>query len=949
MADCGTVVGVRSLEIRLLGPVEVLLDGQPVPLGGRRQAALLALLALRQGRPVTVDALASELWHGQPPRGAAGTLRSYVSRLRHVLAGAAALTGGGSAYSLAATGEAVDAFRFERLVREGRAALGKGAVRRAAERFAEALSLWRGDPLAGLGSEGLLRLESERLAELRLDAAELRIEADLALGGAGGLIGELETLVHDHPYREGFWRQLMIALYRAERQADALAAYRRARAIFTSDLGLEPGERLRELEQAILRNQVPPPEPPEQRHNLPAPLTSFVGRQPELADVEQLLAASRLLTLTGPGGVGKTRLALEAAARVVADFPDGAFFCDLAPLSAPGLVPRTVARTLGVREHAQSEALPALAARLRTADLLLVLDNCEHVRDACAGLAQALLASCPRLRVLATSREALGVAGEVDYQVPPLALPSATADPEELSRSDAVSLFLARARAARPGLTASSGALRAAARVCTELDGLPLAIELAAARVKTLSFEEIAHRLADRFRFLVSSRPLVPARHRTLREAMDWSFALLDEEERKLLARLAVFRGGFTLEAVAAVCLDGDDERALRLVGRLAGSSLVLVEEHDGVTRYRLLETIREYAAGRLEAYAETGGLRGRHATWVLAFAEQSWQAQLATLDKWVEAMEREQGNIRAALGWTRDAGGPELLLRLVTAVWRFWWISGELTEGRTWLETALALGTRSGPALRAEALAGAAGLAWAQGDLDRACAHAEELRALAPEGDGRSRHAALTVLGHVALARGEYQAARSRFERSREVARGHGLTADVAVATHNLGSVAFAEGDLPRAAGLYREARSLYQANADSYGVALCDLYLGLAAVEAGRYGEAAVSLGEALPVFRRMRFLQYAAQCLDGIAGVLRARGEAWEAVRLSGAAAALREGMGEAPSAGARCRERELASARAELGLDGFAAAWAEGMALPGHDAIALAEQAVTRQAR
>lgn len=931
-----------SFEVRLLGPVEVAQDCDVVPLGGRQQRALLAMLVLCQGRPMSAGALAEELWQGRPPGGAGVTLRSYVSRLRRALQESVVLSAGSAGYSLAVAPEKVDAFRFERLAHEGREALARGATRRAAERLSEALGLWRGTALAGLADINALRLEADRLEGLRLDAVEQRVEADLALGRAEELVKELEALVRQHPYRERLWRHLMLALYRAERQADALAAYQRARATLAEELGLDPSAQLTELEEAILRHEVPPLEAPEQRHNLPAPVTSFVGRERELAEADRFLTEGRLLTLTGVGGVGKTRLALELAARMVPDCLGGVYFCDLAAVAEPARVPRAIAGVLGAREQPQTEAVRGLVARLRDADLLLVLDNCEHVRDACTDLVQVLLASCPRLRILVTSREPLGAAGEVDYPVPPLALPSAGSGQAEPASSEAVALFLARARAARPRLTMDPGVLTAAARICADLDGLPLAIELAAARAKALSVEEIAEKLADRFRFLVSWRRLVPARHRTLREAMDWSFALLSGDEQRLLAWLGVFAGSFTLEAAAAVCLDADQERALLLVGRLVDTSLVITEDRDGRTRYRLLETIRQYAADQLARYGETEEARRRHAMYMLQVAEGSWPVQVAALDRWGEMMEPEQGNLRAALAWGRDAPASEVLLRLAKGVWRFWWITGDLSEGRMWLETALARSASLDPAMRAEALEGAAGLAWAQGDLDRARAYAEAaLPLFAADGDSRGEQASLIVLGHVALARADFGAAESLFERSRRFAQEKGPSADVAVATHNLGSVAFAAGNLERATGLYEQARSLYEAATDSYGVALSELYLGLVDVEAGRHGDAASHFGRALPVFRRMRFLQYAVQCLDGVAAVMRARGQAAEAARLFGSAACLRERIGEAPSAAARWLEREVAATRAELGDDSFAVAWTEGMALAEHGAFDRAE--------
>ena len=401
-------MGVDSFEIHLLGPVKVTRAGRELAVGGRRQRGLLALLVLERGRPVSSERLADELWGGKPPAGFETTLRSYVSRLRGVLGESASLIGGGAAYSLEVPPDAVDSVRFERLLNEAREAVGRGAAMRAVERSRAALSVWRGEALADVVDDGagLLRLEAERLEELRLAALELRIEAELELGPGEGLVEELTTLVRAHPYRERFWRLLMLALYRIDRQADALAAYQQARSVLVEELGLEPSKHLRELEQAILQQDVPPPRPPQLRHNLPSSATSFVGRAAELAEVETLLADCRLVTLTGVGGVGKTRLALETASRLLPDFADGVLWCDLSALSEPALVPRAVAQVVDVREQPATSLLESLAARLRDAEALLLLDNCEHLRDACAELVHALLITCPRLRFLTTSREA---------------------------------------------------------------------------------------------------------------------------------------------------------------------------------------------------------------------------------------------------------------------------------------------------------------------------------------------------------------------------------------------------------------------------------------------------------------------------------------------------------------------------------------------------------------
>ena len=935
-------MGVDSFEIHVLGPVKVTWAGRELAIGGRRQRGLLALLVLEQGRAVSRERLADELWEGKPPAGFETTLRSYVSRLRSVLGESASLTGGGGAYLLDVRPEAVDSIRFEQLLEEARDAVGRGAVVRAVERSRAALSLWQGEALADVVDEGagLLHLEAERLEGLRLAALELRIEAELELGLGEGLVEELEALVQAHPYRERFWRLLMLALYRAERQADALAAYQRARSMLVEKLGLEPSEQLRELEQAILRQEVPPPRPPELRHNLPSPVTSFVGRSAELVEVERLLADGRLVTLTGVGGVGKTRLALETAWRLLPDFADGVVWCDLSALNEPALVASAVAHAFDVREQPGISLLEDLAARLRETELLLLLDNCEHLRDACAELSLALLQACPRLRLLATSREPFGAVGETDYPVPPLS-GGAAGEPG----SDAVSLFLARARAARPRLVADDAALAAADRICRELDGLPLAIELAAARAKALSFSEIEARLADRFRFLVSWRRLTPARHQTLREAMDWSYELLTAEEQSLLRRLAVFSGSFTLDAAAVVCLDGDAEHALELVGRLVDASLVVPSQHDGGTRYQLLETVRQHARDRSDDQSEKGATVRRLAQYVLGRVEATHSAQESSLQEWVAELEPERGNLRAALTWSRDEGEPDWLLRLVSGVWRFWWVNGDLDEGSTWLETALEQSHGADPALRAAALEGAAGLAWARGDLARARDHAESALPLFTDiGDRRGEQAALIVLGLVALARRQYARGRSAFERCRRLAEQHGPRSTLAVAHHNLASVAYGERDLARAATLYRQARTLFEQADDAYGVALSDLFLGLVDVEAGRHEDAAAHFRVALRVFRRMRFQQYASECLGGIASVVRARERPQEATRLLAAASTLRKRSGIVPSVASGLWEREREAARAELGEVSFMTAWEEGLVLRDDEALDRAEIAI-----
>ena len=497
-------------EVRLLGPVQAVRADREVALGGPRQRAVLALLVLEAGRVVPAGRLVEELWRGSPPPGAATTLRSYVSRLRSALAPEVPVAARGGGYAVSTGPDGLDASRFERLVAEGRDALGRGQAVAAGARIREALGLWRGPALADVLEVEPLALEAARLEELRLAAVEVRVEADLAAGLHTEVTGELERLVTEHPLRERLWQLLMLALYRGGRQADALAAYQRARAMLAQELGLEPGEELRQLEQAVLRQEIRRPPCISEQRNLPARLTSFVGRDQELVGLGKLLGEARLVTLTGTGGAGKTRLALEFAATVVERFPDGVWLAELAGIGDPELVGVQVMEVLGVRQAGGVPVLEALRYRFRSADLLLVLDNCEHLLDACAGLAAALLSSAPGLRVLATSREPLGVPGEAAYPVPPLAVPPEDADPADMAAAPAVRLFADRASAARAGTEVLASSVAVIGRICRELDGLPLAIELAAARASALSVAEIEAHLADKFAILAyrQGRPL---------------------------------------------------------------------------------------------------------------------------------------------------------------------------------------------------------------------------------------------------------------------------------------------------------------------------------------------------------------------------------------------------------------------------------------------------------
>ena len=773
------------MEFRILGPVQAVRAGRDLGLGGPKQRAVLALLLLDAGRTVPAGHLIEALWRGSPPPGAAGTLRSYVSRLRVLLRPDAVLAARGGGYAISVLPDQLDASRFERLAGAGRDALGRGEAVVAASRFREALGLWRGRALADVADVETLALEGARLEELRLVAVEGRVEADLGLGRHAEVTGELERLVAEHPVRERLWRLLVLALYRSERQAEALAAYRRARTMLAEELGLEPGEELRQLEQAVLRQEIPAVSAGGAQHNLPAQLTSFLGRERELADLRGLLGGARLLTLTGPGGAGKIRLALELATDLLERFPDGAWLAELAGIADPGLVPSLVMEALGMRPGGDVPVIEALRYRLRSARLLLILDNCEHLLDGCAELAGELLRSSPGLHVLTTSREPLGVPGEVAYPVPPLAVPEDLSDPAAIGDAPAVRLFLERCSSARAGGGPEVVPPAVVAGICRELDGLPLAIELAAARTSTLSVQEIETHLADKFRFLAYRRPVADPRHQALKAAIGWSYELLSAADARVFRELSVFAGGFGLTAAAAVC-GGGDAAAFDVIDRLVSKSLVLTEVATGRTRYRLLETIRQYAAGRLAEAGEAGQARQRHALAFLGLAER--ESELAVLA-------REHDNFRAALSWSLSVGG-ETGPRLACALGSFWVARGFFQEARGWLERALACSQDRHLRVGLLWLLGA--VLSETGDLERAEAILSEGSDVAAAQGRRALHARIRVLlAEIRLRRGGLtQDALTECEAAEATLESDGDLAGLAEALLSVGTQRFFLGD---------------------------------------------------------------------------------------------------------------------------------------------------------
>ena len=782
--------GTVPLTVSILGPLEIRVDGAPVALGGARLRTLLSRLALDPGRAVTVAALVDALWADEPPEGAANALQSLISRVRKVLGDPALLAAAPGGYRLAIAPESVDAVRFETLSRSGREALRADDPSAARATLREALALWRGPALADVADAPFAAAPAARLDELRLAALTDRLDAELRLGHAAEALAELEALGAEHPLRENIAALHVRALYAVGRQADALAVYEQVRRALADQLGIDPSKELAEVHLAVLRSDpalAPPAADHAPRTNLKTRLTSFVGRDDEVVRIGRMLDVSRLVTLVGPGGAGKTRLAGETAQRVLERFPDGAWLAELAPVTDPGEVPQAVLSALGPRESRMmaGNASPAAAASLlRSAEghlietlaekrALLILDNCEHLVGAAADLAETLLGHAPGLRVLATSREPLTIDGESLFPVPPLGLPdtdgldefclrvreseriaaiglsetgngssrpagengngpaggsragAGTSTPPKENRATAprsgdvppatvtdtvltypaVRLFADRAAAVVPDFAVDADTLPDIVRICRSLDGLPLAIELAAARLRTLPLHQIASRLGDRFRLLTGGSRTAMPRHQTLRAVVAWSWELLSDDERGLAERLAVFPGGVTAEAAAAVTPGLDPDAAFDLLSALVDKSLLqsVPTEPGQDPRFRMLETLREYGADRLDEAGRLAATRRAHAAFFLKLAETA-EPHLRRAEQmtWLKRLNAERDNILAALRFAAADEDAETAVRICAAMSWYWTLGDQHHEGRAWSRLALRVPGDSPPEARA-------------------------------------------------------------------------------------------------------------------------------------------------------------------------------------------------------------------------------------------------------
>ncbi|MBC8134285.1 MAG: hypothetical protein H8F28_00155 [Fibrella sp.] len=1010
-----------ALEIFLFGSFAVRVEGHPMPrLRTRKGQSLLGLLALRQGREIEREWLAATLWPESSEQRAYANLRLSLVDLRRALGAQSHRLHAPSprVLCLDTAGTSVDVLLFDHAVARGDAVS-----------LERATALYRGPLLESCLEEWVLA-EREVRGQAYLRALESLAAGATERGDSATAAHYLRRAIAMDPLRETAQRALMQALAQNGSYAAAVLAYRWFRTRLRREMAAEPDPQTRvvfEQLRADARNRaritpksnglqdkrLPSPasqtitgspmstpaasESAHRRNNLPHPRTSFIGRHQEIEEISRLLRggdpAPRLLTLTGAGGSGKTRLALRAGAALDGDYPDGVWLVELAPLSDPSLLPQAIAAVLGVSERAGTPLQETVEAHLRPRSLLLLLDNCEHLLEGCAELADRLLRHCPRLRILATSREILRVGGEFVYRVPSLTLPESleVLPVECVHKYEAVHLFTDRAVFSHPSFALTVGNLPAVVEICRRLDGSPLAIELAAARTGALAVEQLSQRLGDCFNLLTGGSRAALPRQQTLRATIDWSYDLLDESERLLLRRLSVFAGGCTLESVEAICAEtGNKTTVLDRLSNLVNKSLVVaeVETSGGGMRYRLLETVRQYARERLVETGEAPSTRERHAKWFLRLAG---EAEAALWDEdgptWTARLEAEHDNLRAALEYSRDLGdGCETGMRLAGTLAQFWYMGGYWTEGREWVEGTLRRGHQQTSAGHAKALFGAGILAWIQDDYRKARQLLERSLLLWRElADDEGYFVTVLVLGSVLGTVGEYAIAnemlaeslafflrtdartsavfclaylsRNAFEQedyataqtmseqcltlSRENEHRWGQSFAMMI----MASVAGKKKDYEHAVALCHESLALSREIGNRRGLARGELLLGLIACRREQFAEAARHLQECRRFFQDLGDQEGICYTLEGMALLCALSSQPERAVRLLAAAQGLRNVIGVSlPPSSRTMKESWLGHARSRLGEDAFSRTWHESFHSPPTQITAMASEEV-----
>ncbi|HLW46283.1 MAG TPA: tetratricopeptide repeat protein [bacterium] len=910
--------GQAAAELRtwLLGGFRVRVGSREIDPAAwrlRKAKSLVKLLALTSGHRLHREQVMESLWPHLDPAAASNNLRKTLHIVRRTLEGGGAGESGrfcrvhDDVISLAAPGAAwidVDAFT---------AAAAEARRRGDAGSYEAALELYAGDLLP--------EDQYEEWSGGRRDALHqesLSLLADLAAiyeseHNEARAIEILQALVSRDTGREDAHRSLMRLYALSGQRQQALRQYQILKDSLRREFDAEPDEASRRLYEDVQAGRFSHAEPhgpravrarPDVRAtgrtNLPLQLTSFVGRAREVAELCNTMVDARQLTLTGAGGVGKTRLALEVASRLLQDFPEGVWLTDLSVLADAALVPQAVAAVVNVGEETGRAVSAVLGEYFLAKHALLVLDNCEHVAAASAQLAEQLLRRCPDLHVLATSREVLGMQGELVHRVGSLAVPDVRrpCPIAELGQFEAVRLFVDRAALSQPGFALTEQNAPLVGRICAHLDGIPLAIELAAARLNALPVDAIAARLDNRFRLLTGGTRTALSRHQTLRAAMEWSYDLLAESERALLRRLSVFAGGFTLEAAQALgATDQADEMdVLELLGRLVDKSMVQMEKPTAAARYRFLETVREFVREKLVDAGEADAARRRHATFFLALAERA-EPELRGPGQasWLDRLETEHDNLRVALEWSLSQDKDETGLRLAAALAGFWHGRGYLNEGREWLERAQRQGNDTSAAF-ANVLVGAARLAFAQDDFERAVALLERAVPLARSRDPETLMLSLAWLGHALWHRDDRTRAIALCEESHALCRSAGAGWAAAVTLAEIATVVLHEGEPERAIRLLEESLALYRKAGDSAGIAQCLHQLGVQATNQGDYARAASLMQEALELQRQLGRKPAVAASLVRLGRIALQRGQYEDAIALLEAGTALTDELGK-----------------------------------------------------